>query len=221
MSDMASMMADVVGAAVSETVGDDAQFTAPVKEVAEKAPVPAKPREEDGKFAKKKERHVDPTMTDEENAALRAEDGEEAPAPAKAEEVILPEGMVKVPTIAGENLPFKVHDAEGELEVPALKIQYTANGKERMDDIPQLVKMAQWGAYNQEKEARFQQATTQSAAVVQENTRLQQTIDQQNAEREWLLSKDENYLAAREKYEAMNTPEARLFHKAISIMHMS
>lgn len=132
----------------------------------------------------------------------------EAPAPPP----VLPEGFVAVPKIEGRALEtaFSVLDQEGELEVPDLQIKFTANGKERTESLDKVVRLAQWGVYNKEREesvlaakATHQQAT----ARVQE---VEAFARQLLAEREQMLTSDEVYLTTRAQYEAQHTPEARM-----------
>ena len=202
---MGDLMTDVIANTLTDSTLDGTLQSAPVAEGDE----PATPRTEDGRFTSKKV--IDPTLTDEENAAKDAErTGKEADPAAAPESEPLPDGMVRVGTIPSEGLAFKVLDGEGELEVPDMKVQYTANGKVRVDDLPQLVKMAQWGAYNAEKDQRAQQSAVEAKSVAERNVQLESALKQASEEREWLLSKDENYIAARERYDAQNTPEARL-----------
>jgi hypothetical protein len=61
---------------------------------------------------------------------------------------------------------FNLLDAENqEVEYPTdLKIKFTANGKEIELPLDRTVRLAKMGFYNEEKEARFEQSSAQSAA---------------------------------------------------------
>lgn len=206
---MGDLLSDVISDTLTDSTLDGTLQSAPEQD----ADAPARNRADDGKFVSKKV--IDPTLTDEENAAKEAErTGKPAETEAEPNVEALPDGMVRVGTIPSEGLAFKVLDGEGELEVPDMKVQYTANGKVRVDDLPQLVKMAQWGAYNVEKDQRAQQSALEAKSVAERNIQLESALKQASEERDWMLSKDENYLAARERYDALNTPEARLQRQA-------
>lgn len=135
----------------------------------------------------------------------------DADAPAEGEEAVgeapaleLPEGYVAVPTVEdGLATEFTLYDTEGEVEVPALMVEYKANGKVRKDRLDQVVKLAQWGVYNQEREQKLQQDV---AAKEQEFTTL---LSEREQQMERLLT-DENFLeAVREAYLQENSPERR------------
>lgn len=139
-----------------------------------------------------------PESSDEDTT----ESSDEASEP--AEEVALPEGYVAVPTLADQlATEFSLYDTDGAIEVPALEIEYKANGKVRRDRLDQVVKMAQMGVYNHEREvAREKELEQKFLDVAQEvSSREEQLIR--------LLEDEDLYLAARDKYLQMNTPEAK------------
>jgi hypothetical protein len=135
-----------------------------------------------------------------EEAPVDVPDAEAAP----VEEVALPDGYVAVPTIAeGLVTDFALFDEDGEVEVPALMVEYKANGKVRKDRLDQVVKLAQWGVYNQDRQAKLEQ---DAASKEQQYTTLLQEREQQM---ERLLT-DEGFLeAVREAYFEENSPEKR------------
>lgn len=116
---------------------------------------------------------------------------------------------VDVPTLSKDDLvtEFSVLDDEGEIEAPAIKVKYKAGGKEREDRLDQVVKMAQLGVYNHEKQQQFEKMEQELPAYRQkaeEAVKLLQTREQQ-IER---LLQDEDYLSAvRQRYEQANSPE--------------
>jgi hypothetical protein len=135
----------------------------------------------------------------EESAPEETPDTEDA-----AEEIALPEGYVAVPTVSeGLATEFTLKDAEGEVEIPDLVVEYKANGKVRQDRLDQVVKLAQWGVYNQERELKVQQDAQQ---VIEE---AQQMIAEREKQMERLLTDEEFLYAVREAYEAENSPEKR------------
>lgn len=124
---------------------------------------------------------------------------------AEADEALpLPEGYVAVPSVTeGLATEFKLMDDEGEVEVPALIVEYKANGKVRQDRLDQVVKLAQWGVYNQEREQKLQAETQDKVA------QYEQLVAEREAQMERLLN-DEVFLeAVRDAYLAENSPEKR------------
>lgn len=113
----------------------------------------------------------------------------------------LPEGYVAVPTVTdGLATDFTLYDENGEVEVPALIVEYKANGKVRKDRLDQVVKMAQWGVYNQDK---------LQSEVQQQVAQYEQVLAEREQQMERLLN-DENFLeAVREAYLEENSPEKR------------
>jgi hypothetical protein len=142
--------------------------------------------------------------TSEESDEASEEESEEA-----EDEVALPEGMVAVKTI-GDKLvtEFVVKDGEGdEVEPPALMIEYKANGKMRKDRLDQVVKLAQFGVYNQEREQNL-------LAQQDEMTREVESVSEQLSVREeqlrQLLEDEDAYIRVRERYLQENAPDKRV-----------
>ena len=136
-----------------------------------------------------------------------AEDAPETPAEEQetpdAETPDLPEGYVAVPVVEDKlATEFVLKDAEGEVEIPALIVEYKANGKVRQDRLDQVVKLAQFGVYNEAREQQFKQAESR----VQE---LEEVVSQREAQMERLLQDEEFFLTLRDAYEAENSPERR------------
>ena len=121
-----------------------------------------------------------------------------------AEAPSLPDGYVAVPTVAeGLATDFRLMDAEGEVEIPALIVEYKANGKVRQDRLDQVVKLAQWGVYNQDQAQRMQQET------VAQIEQAQQLLMEREAQMERLLTDEDFREAVQEAYLAEHTPEKR------------
>lgn len=136
-----------------------------------------------------------------------AEDAPETPAEEQetpdAETPDLPEGYVAVPVVEDKlATEFVLKDAEGEVEIPALIVEYKANGKVRQDRLDQVVKLAQFGVYNEAREQQFKQAESR----LQE---LEEVVSQREAQMERLLQDEEFFLTLRDAYEAENSPERR------------
>jgi hypothetical protein len=193
--DIREAMESAMAVAIPETLGESADNEndlpgidqpEPVVEVPEKVPESV-PTDAEGAESVVAEPKEDEKPKDEEPAAP-----------------VIPEGMTKVPAITDAlATEFIVRDAEGEIEIPALTIEYKANGKVRKDRLDQVVKLAQWGVYNHERETRFQ-------SVEQEKTALETALHERETQLERLLTDDEFLLAVREAYEAENSPEKRV-----------
>jgi hypothetical protein len=143
---------------------------------------------------------------DEATEEVAAEVAEEA----AEEAVALPEGYVAVPIVQDKlATDFVLRDAEGEVEVPALIVEYKANGKVRKDRLDQVVKLAQFGVYNEERERKVQAVEQTVQTVAQEKEQLAKLLEEREAQLERILQDDEFLLAVRSAYEQQNSPEAR------------
>lgn len=141
----------------------------------------------------------------------QADDAAEGEDPSEADAITLPEGFVVVePVSEGLVTEFTLKDAAGdELEVPALMVEYKANGKIRTDRLDQVVKLAQFGVYNQERETRVQQVEEEARAVAQQREEIAQMLAEREAQMERLLTDDTFYLQVLEQYQQENSPERR------------
>jgi hypothetical protein len=129
---------------------------------------------------------------------------ESADAEAPAEGVVLPDGFVAVPTVSeGLATEFKLMDEEGEVEVPALIVEYKANGKVRQDRLDQVVKLAQWGVYNQEREQKLQ------VEVQEQIAQYEEVLAEREAQMERLLNDEDYRERVQEAYLAETSPERR------------
>ena len=130
---------------------------------------------------------------------------------ADADNVVLPDGYVAVPTLSeGLATEFALYDDDGEVEVPSLIVEYKANGKVRKDRLDQVVKLAQWGVYNEERDRKAQtieQEYQQSLSAIDE---MQQMVEEREAQMERLLHDDDFLDAVRDAYLAENSPEKRV-----------
>jgi hypothetical protein len=169
--------------AISEAA-DAAMATLPPAPVDAPPPEPAPP--------------ADPTPV--EDAPDTPVEAEETPEPETPD---LPEGYVAVPVVEDKlATEFVLKDAEGEVEIPALIVEYKANGKVRQDRLDQVVKLAQFGVYNESREQQFKQAESR----LQE---LETIVVQREEQMERLLQDEEFFLTLRDAYEAENSPERR------------
>lgn len=159
-----------------------------------------------------------PTDTPEEEVpAVEAEapDGEPEAEEADPEESAekteaVPEGYAKVGVIADKlATEFVIRDAEGEIAVPDVVIEYKANGKVRKDRLDQVVKLAQFGVYNEERERKVAQTETQLRSLTDERATLAKTLEEREAQLERILTDDNFFEAVREAYQRENSPEQR------------
>ena len=152
----------------------------------------------------------------EETLAPNAtEDGGEAVEDAGESEDVgdqpnMPEGYVAVPTVTDDlATEFALYDADGEVEVPNLMVEYKANGKMRSDRLDQVVKLAQWGVYNKDREEKVQQVEQVAQQVYQEREELAALLSEREEQIEKLLMDDDFLLAVRDAYGEQNSPESR------------
>lgn len=117
---------------------------------------------------------------------------------------VAPDSDVVVPPILTEGLvaEFTLYDTDGPVEVPNVVIEYKANGKVRRDRLDQVVKLAQWGVYNEDKAARVEE-------VQRRADQYEQLLSEREAALERMLSDDEYYDAVREAYSNELSPERR------------
>lgn len=123
----------------------------------------------------------------------------------------LPDGYVKVPTVTDKlATDFILRDAEGEVEVPELMVEYKANGKVRKDRLDQVVKLAQFGVYNEERERKVQQVEASVQSLNNERQQLTRLLEERESQLERMLTDDQFLMAVRDSYEQQNSPEARV-----------
>ena len=131
----------------------------------------------------------------EEPAEETDESTDEAPS--------FPEGYVAVPVVEDAlATEFILKDAEGEVEIPALIVEYKANGKVRQDRLDQVVKLAQFGVYNEAREQQYKYAESR----LQE---LESLVEQREQQMEELLRDEDFFLSVRDAYQQENSPERR------------
>jgi hypothetical protein len=145
---------------------------------------------------------IDPTPDADEAA-----ESEDTPF---ADTVELPEGYVAVPVVTeGLATEFTLKDAEGEVEIPDLMVEYKANGKVRQDRLDQVVKLAQWGVYNAEREQQIKQVEQQAQIAQQELQQYVAVLEEREKQIERLLTDEDFLYAVREAYDVENSPERR------------
>lgn len=153
---------------------------------------------------------VDQVPESEGEAPLAEGEPEGEPEGESEEDLPLPPGVTVVPTVQGElATQFKIMDAEGEVEVPDLFIEYKANGQVRKDRIDQVVKMAQWGVYNEEREQKVKLVEQEVLHAKQAAEEYERLVIEREKQIERLLQDDDFLLTVREAYERENSPEKR------------
>lgn len=138
-------------------------------------------------------------------SVAEASDTEDEAVVADIDEVQLPEGFI-APAVLTEGLAteFSLLDADGEIEIPNVTVKYKANGKIREDRLDQVVKLAQFGVYNQEREDKIKAVES----AVTERDQLAKLVEEREAQLERALT-DPAFLAAlQEAYERETSPEA-------------
>jgi hypothetical protein len=146
---------------------------------------------------------IEPDLDVLAEEAVPVSESPEVPAPEPVD-APLPSGYVAIPAIGADAVStFALYDSTGEIEAPALQVEYKANGKMRVDRLDQVVKLAQMGVYNYERDAAREQDTSDRIAE------MQSVIDTRESQLQQLLDNEDVYLAARDRYAEANTPEMR------------
>lgn len=137
-------------------------------------------------------------------------DAPEEEAPVAEDVPDLPEGYVAVPTVSdGLATEFTLYDEQGEVEVPALIVEYKANGKVRKDRLDQVVKLAQWGVYNEERDKKAQVLEQEYQQAITTAQQMQQILEEREAQMERLLNDEEYRDVVYQQYLAETSPERR------------
>lgn len=197
--DIQQALTDAASAALSDMA------PAPVAKV--KAPV-AEPQESAEPQDAVEQEVVE--ATDEQVAEPQDDAAEDTTDETSEEAVALPEGYVAVPVVDDKlATEFTLKDADGEVEIPALIVEYKANGKVRQDRLDQVVKLAQFGVYNEEREQKVRQAEQQAIQLQQERDELAKLIEEREVQLERILSDEDFFLSVRDAYAQENSPERR------------
>lgn len=131
-------------------------------------------------------------------------DADTDPATSEPEANALPDGYT-APAVLTEGLAtdFTLLDADGEVEIPNVTVKFKANGKMREERIDQVVKLAQVGVYNQEREDRLK-------VIEPERDQYKALVEEREAQLERALTDPAFYAALQEAYERETSPEAEL-----------
>lgn len=115
---------------------------------------------------------------------------------------------------------FMVTDAHGPLAIPDLTLKFKANGKERELRLDHVVRMAQMGFTNEEREnqvAASKKYVAETQAQIQEAQAVIADYDQKVAA---LLEDPDAYENARIEWERRNSPEARAARSEAEVRQM-
>lgn len=122
------------------------------------------------------------------------------------------EGDVEVPSVAADKklmTEFAVLDAEGELEIPDVKIRFKAKGEQRELPLDHVVRLAQFGFANEEREQQVMAARKYVAEAEQRDQEYQNRTAQYESYYQRLFNDPAFYEDARIAFLNQNTPEAR------------
>lgn len=145
----------------------------------------------------------------EEEIEAGGEEGEESAGAGEGTEKETPAPVEAAPAkqLAAE---FQVFDAEGELEIPDLKLKFKANGEERELPLDRVVKLAQQGYYNEEREEEVREFREAVPRIEEHITSLQEQNQMLLEGWKRVLEGDDDYLEGeREQYFRSTSPEAR------------
>lgn len=143
------------------------------------------------------------------SAPVTEEEGEPArPAPSAEKAPVVTE--VELPKAERRLMTeFKVMDQEGELEVPEIKIKFKAKGEERELPLDHVVRLAQFGFANEEREQQVLAAKQFVSEAQQKEEQYKGLVNQYEGYYEKLFGDPAFYEEARLAYLNQNTPEAR------------
>ena len=168
-------------------------------------------RDEHGRFRPREsdemeEATAEPNAAKPADATATPEKADKGKQPVDGERVELP-----VADPATLMTTFTLKDGQGELAIPqGLMIEYTANGKTRSDPLDKVVKLAQMGHYQVEREQRVQQTEAQSEEIRAYAGDIEQRLAQREAQMIQLLSDPDFREHAIQGYQAQQTPEKQL-----------
>ena len=154
---------------------------------------------------------VDPYADPENDATAGEPEGADPDDETSEDDDAAEEGYSGTPIIKSKRATeFSLMDAEGEVESPDFIVEYKANGKVRKDRLDQVVKLAQFGVYNQEREQQIKQIELTAQELEAERESIYELLSQREEQIQRLLEDEDFFLTLREAYEEENTPERRL-----------
>lgn len=131
---------------------------------------------------------------------------EEASAPVEGQ----PPAETELPTLKRQPMTqFAVLDQQGELEIPDVMIKFKAKGEERELPLDHVVRLAQLGFTNEEREQQVLAARKFVAEAEERESQYSKQIQQYEAYYQRLFQDPDFYDQARAAFFQQNTPEAR------------
>lgn len=105
---------------------------------------------------------------------------------------------------------FAVYDTEGELEIPELYVNFKANNKE-YEKVPldKVVRLAQMGVYQHDREMQVHQKLQQAAQIQQTAQQLQARVQEMEGFYDRVFRDPSFYDEAQQLYLAQQSPESR------------
>lgn len=107
---------------------------------------------------------------------------------------------------------FRVFDEEGDYDpsvLAALEVEYKANGKVHKDSFDKLVRLAQMGRLNDERVQKYSEVERRAQELEREAQEALERAAEQSRYAIELLEDEDRYMAERERYQQLLTPEAR------------
>lgn len=151
-------------------------------------------------------------LVDTVETAREAAEGAAAGALTPTEEAVGTAAEAEVPSLSrAPETPYQVADAQGELDLPDLYFSFKANGKE-YERVPldKVVRFAQMGVYNAEKEAKFRDADISLGTLERRAAQAETRVQELEKFYERLLADPSYYENAATLYAEQNTPEQRI-----------
>jgi len=198
MQDVSEAVSEAVGTVLSEqeTIVAEVEAEANANAEAEEAA----PDTDDVVAESEEEIEASEETEDEEIEASKTEETETDEPEVEAAN----EEYVNVPVLDDELATnFTLFDAEGELEIPDVIVEYKANGKVRKDRLDKVVKLAQ------QRFSPDPEAQEKTNLVTQQRDQLEQQLVEREQQLVRLLQEDEYYYNAREAFVQENSPELR------------
>lgn len=132
-----------------------------------------------------------------------SEAGAAPEAPAATDQVEVPKAERQLMT------EFKVLDQEGELEIPEIEIEFKAKGEVRKLPLDHVVRLAQFGFANEEREQQVIAAKRFVSEAQQKEVEFQKLVQQYEGYYDKIFNDPAFYEEARLAYLNQNSPEAR------------
>lgn len=160
-------------------------------------------RQDDVELAKALNINLDPPAEEEGTPVLAAlAEASPVSAPAKAD----PE----IPVLTRKPMTeFAIFDDAGELEIPDVKIKFKAKGEDRELPLDHVVRLAQFGFANEEREQQVLAARKFVAEAETQAQDYQSTIQKYESHYDRLFNDPQFYENARLEYLQQNSPENR------------